>query len=231
MKYFNLFKSRSCAIGGISRTTFLSCQQPPFIYSSRSSFLSILSSQSSLVSPLSSTHRSFHTSRISFFAKNKKASKESAEENEISIEIPNAKDIELDMNKRIIRLNDEFSKLRGGRVSADMFNHLVVEAYGSRIPLTDAGQVTLRTGNKLNVSVFDPELVNSVSKTIQECGLGLNPQVEGSSIAILVPKPSKEARESVVKMASKVAEKVRNNYIYITQLCIYFNLFILLSMF
>ena len=192
------------------------CQRPMMkILSAKVKIEQLVTRRLPLTLPSSQQWRYFHNSHVSLFAKgNKKAlkSKEEDDETEVEIALPNIKDVEVDMNKRIIRMNDEYSSLRGGRVSADMFNHLYLEAYGSKIALPDAGQVTMKTGSKVHVSVFDPDLTGAMAKAITECGMGLNPQIDGSSISVLVPKPSKEARESVVKVASKVAEKVSKRY-------------------
>lgn len=139
--------------------------------------------------------------------KQKKGRKSSGGDGD-SIEIPDMKSRETTMEGRIDRLNQELSKIRAGRASADMFNHIVVEINGSKVSLPELCQVTMKTSSKVSIAVFDPTLVSKVSTGILECGLGLNPSVDGNTVVVDVPKPSKEARDSLVKAAQKIAEKV-----------------------
>ncbi len=71
-----------------------------------------------------------------------------------------------------------------------------------------AAQVTMKAANKISISVFDPDLIAGVSKALRDCNMNLSPTSEGNNISVVIPKPSKEAREGIVKLASKAAEKV-----------------------
>ena len=124
------------------------------------------------------------------------------------VELPNMKDMDIDMEKKITYLTSELSKIRGGRASAEMLNHIVVEAYGDKLSISDTSQISLKTPTKLVVSTFDGGITSFVATAIRESGLGLTPIVEGTTINITVPKPSKEVRESLVKIAAKVGEQV-----------------------
>jgi hypothetical protein len=162
----------------------------------------------------------FHVCKPLFAKASKNSKKQSAvgTEEVPEVALPDLKKLDSSMTIKVNRLLDDFSKLRGGRVTADMFNHLFIDAYSSKIPINDAGQITLKAANKVNISVFDPELVAAVAKAVRDCNMSLSPTVEGNSVAIVVPKPSKEAREGVIKLAGKAAEKVREAYI-----ALYFN--------
>ena len=158
------------------------------------------------------TSRNFHCSSVFMFAKSKdkKIVKASEGISEQAVELPDVKALELKIEKKISRMVDELSKLRGGKPSNDMFNHLYVEAYGSKIPFAEAGQISIQA-SKLTVSVFDGELVAKVSDSIRGCGLSLNPNVEGNKVIVSIPKPSHEARENIVKLAGKVSEKAKQD--------------------
>jgi ribosome recycling factor len=159
--------------------------------------------------------RNYQTSKI-IMAKAKKGKHVNAEENnsDESVKLQDVKEYDLLMEKRIIRLVDEFTRLRAGRVSSDMFDNVVIEAYGSKTILTEVGQVTVKGPTKVSIAVFDPLLVQHVSKALEEYGLNLNPVVEGNMVEVVIPKPSKETREALVKNASKASEKVSFYIIY-----------------
>lgn len=142
-------------------------------------------------------------------AKKKASSREEDAADGAPIVFPSIKELEQSMDRKFSRLAIEFAEMRGGRVTPDMFNHVSIEAHGTRIALQEIGQATLKTASKINISVYDPELVQAIVRGIRESGHGLSPISEGNNIIINVPKPSKEAREAMVKMAGRVAERVK----------------------
>lgn len=122
---------------------------------------------------------------------------------------PDVKDIEAQMDKRIAYLREEFSRMHSNRVTKDMFNVVMVEAYGSKSPIPECGQVSVQTASKVVINVFDAGLVPAVTKALRDCGLNLNPTAEGTVVTVPVPKASKEKREDTVKLAKKAGEKVQ----------------------
>lgn len=95
--------------------------------------------------------RNFHAS-TTLFAKAKSNKKVPAGESEDApvVFLPDTKKLESSMTTKMNRLIEEFSRLRGGRASGDMFNHLYVEAYGSKIPLTEVLKITYCTVSHLD---------------------------------------------------------------------------------
>ena len=166
------------------------------------------------------TSREFHTSSPLLMAKggkgrkgNKKAKVQEYDPDDDVIEYVPLPDPDTEygskMEKRLDRLSEEFSKLRGGAITAEMFNHLMVKAHGAKLSIIEVAQITMKTSTKFNVNVYDPELVGATAASIRESGMGLNPSIEGSNLVVSVNKPSKEQREKVAKGASQVAEKAK----------------------
>jgi ribosome recycling factor len=79
------------------------------------------------------------------------------------------------MQKSIASLKDELSGLRTGRASASLLEPVTVEAYGSKMPLSQVATVTVPESRMLSVQVWDRSLAGIVEKAIRESGLGLNP--------------------------------------------------------
>lgn len=153
-----------------------------------------------------------HSPKLFAKAPNAKGGKGKVDEEEQEIVLPDMDDASRDMERKIDRLEVEFSKIRGGRASADMLNFIRVEAYGDRIPITDAAQISLKTPTKLVVQAYDAGIVPFVANAIRDADLGITPIVEGSVILVNVPKPSKEARDALYKLVAKQGEQVTNNY-------------------
>lgn len=75
--------------------------------------------------------------------------------------------------------------------------------------MSSVAQVTLKTPKAATVSVYDPELAGAVAEAIEKAGMNLNPQVDGATVTVPIPKLSKEVREDLIKVASTHAEKAK----------------------
>jgi ribosome recycling factor len=106
-------------------------------------------------------------------------------------------------------LRKELAGLRTGRASAGMLDRVMVDAYGSAMPLNQVGSVSVPEPRLLVIQVWDKGLVKSVEKGIRDAGLGLNPQPDGALIRVPVPELSQERRLELVKIAGKYAETAR----------------------
>ncbi|MEP6966553.1 MAG: ribosome recycling factor [Pseudomonadota bacterium] len=113
------------------------------------------------------------------------------------------------MDKAVTALKEEFATLRTGRASAGLLDQVHVEAYGSRMPISQLGAVSVPEPRSITVSVWDKALVVSVEKAIRNSGLGLNPVVEGQNLRIPIPALTEERRRDLVKLAGKYAEQQR----------------------
>jgi len=106
-------------------------------------------------------------------------------------------------------LKGEFSGLRTGRASISMLEPVVVDVYGSKMPLNQVGSINVPEPRLLTVQVWDESSIKSVEKAIRESGLGLNPQTEGNLIRVPIPALNEERRKELSKIAGKYAESAR----------------------
>ncbi|MBO88878.1 MAG: ribosome recycling factor [Rickettsiales bacterium] len=118
-------------------------------------------------------------------------------------------DIERRMGGAIEVLSREFSGLRTGRASSSLLDPIMVEAYGSQMPMNQVGTVSTPEARLLTVQVWDQGLVKAVEKSIVESELGLNPQTEGNLIRIPIPDLSEERRIELKKVAGRYAEQAK----------------------
>lgn len=109
----------------------------------------------------------------------------------------------------ITSLKHEFSGLRTGRASTEILSPVQVDAYGSKMPLSQVGTVSVAEARLLTVNVWDKSLVQPTEKAIRESGLGLNPSVDGQLIRIPLPELNEQRRQELVKLARKYAEEGR----------------------
>lgn len=113
------------------------------------------------------------------------------------------------MQKSISSLRDELAGLRTGRASASLLEPVTVEAYGSRMPLSQVATVTVPEPRMLSVQVWDRQMANAVEKAIRDSGLGLNPMGEGQVIRVPLPELNEQRRKELAKVAHNYAEAAR----------------------
>ncbi len=124
----------------------------------------------------------------------------------MSIQLDN---FEEKMNKALEILKREFSGLRTGRASVSLLEPIMVDAYGSKVPLNQVSNVSVPEPRLLTVQVWDDSIINVVENSIRTSDLGLNPMIEGNLIRIPIPELSEERRKEIVKIASKYSEDCR----------------------
>jgi ribosome recycling factor len=111
------------------------------------------------------------------------------------------------MDKAIAALKEEFASLRTGRASASLLDQVMVEAYGSNVPLNTVGSISVPEPRSITVSIWDKGLVVSVEKAIRNANLGLNPVVEGTNLRVPIPPLTEDRRKDLVKLAGKYCEQ------------------------
>lgn len=141
--------------------------------------------------------------------KGKKKDSDDDDAKDTVVTLPKTKDLVEPMEKRLVYLKEEFSRIRAGRATPDMFNGIVVQGPNFKSPLQAIAQVAVNAPNKVTINPYDPSLSSLISNAIRESGMNLTPEGEGSSITITIPKPSAQARNELVKLASKAAEKTK----------------------
>ena len=122
---------------------------------------------------------------------------------------PDLKDLRRRMNGAVEVLRQEFGGLRTGRASASLLDPITVQAYGSPMPLTQLGTVSVPEARMLSVQVWDKTLVQAVEKAIRSSGLGLNPVLDGQVLRLPIPELTEERRVEIGKIAGKYAEQAR----------------------
>jgi ribosome recycling factor len=113
------------------------------------------------------------------------------------------------MDGALEALRKELTGLRTGRASANLLDPVMVDAYGSSMPLNQVGTVSAPEARLITVTVWDKGMVKSVDRGIREAGLGLNPQTEGNLIRIPLPEMTEDRRKELVKVAHKYSEQAK----------------------
>jgi ribosome recycling factor len=118
-------------------------------------------------------------------------------------------DLQRRMDGALVALKQELQGLRTGRASAHLVDNVVVEAYGTRMPINQVGTVSVPEPRLISIQVWDKAMIQPADRAIREAGLGLNPIVDGQLIRIPVPELTQERRKELAKIAHKYAEQAR----------------------
>jgi ribosome recycling factor len=113
------------------------------------------------------------------------------------------------MEKAIEAMRREFGSVRTGKATPALLDHVRVDAYGSKMPITQVATVSAPEARMLIVQPWDKGLLQAIEKGIQQAELGLNPANDGNIIRIPVPQLNEERRKDMVKQLGKLAEEGR----------------------
>jgi ribosome recycling factor len=118
-------------------------------------------------------------------------------------------DIERRMKGALESLKGDLNGLRTGRANTSLLDPIVVEVYGSNMPLTQVASVSAPEPRMLSVQVWDKSNVTPVEKAIRSAGLGLNPISDGQTLRLPIPDLTEERRKELAKLAGQYAEKAK----------------------
>ncbi|MEG2880026.1 MAG: ribosome recycling factor [Comamonas sp.] len=116
------------------------------------------------------------------------------------------KTTEAKMDQSITAFKNNLGKIRTGRASAGMLDSIMVEYYGSMVPLTQVANVSLLDSRTLSVQPWEKPMGAKIEKAIRESDLGVNPSSLGDLIRVPVPPMSEERRKEMTKLARNEAE-------------------------
>jgi ribosome recycling factor len=127
--------------------------------------------------------------------------------------IAGLKDTYAQLKTRMEKAVEDFRKAmaatRTGRASVHMLDGVMVEAYGSQMPLNQVAQVHAPEAQLITVQPFDPSQLGAIEKAIRSGDLGLNPMNDGKMIRVPVPPLTQERRQDMVKHLHKILEEHR----------------------
>ena len=110
------------------------------------------------------------------------------------------------MDDTMNSLKRDLDSISTGRANPSLLDTIRVEVYGSLMPISQVGSISVPEATTLSIQVWDRENVKAVEKAIINANLGFNPTVDGMTLRISIPKLSEERRRDLVKLAKKYGE-------------------------
>ena len=117
--------------------------------------------------------------------------------------------IENRMQKSIAALKSELATIRTGRANAALLDHVTVPYYGSEVPVSQVGNISVPEPRMLMITPWEKSILGDLEKAILKSDLGLNPTSDGEVIRIVLPELTEDRRRDLVKQVKAVGEKAK----------------------
>lgn len=113
------------------------------------------------------------------------------------------------MEKAINSFDTELGKIRTGRASTGLIEHIMVDYYGASTPINQMATVSVPESRTILIQPWDQSAIGEVEKAIQKSELGITPSNDGKVIRLNIPVLTEDRRKELVKMVGKLAEDYR----------------------
>ncbi len=122
---------------------------------------------------------------------------------------PIKKDATARMQKSLDALKTAFTKLRTGRANAGILDHIMVDYYGSDVPLSQVASVVVEDARTISITPWEKPMTGPIEKAILKSDLGLTPNTAGQTIRINLPPLTEERRKDLSKHVAHEGENTK----------------------
>jgi len=119
------------------------------------------------------------------------------------------KDADARMGKSVEALRHDLQRLRTGRASTALVEHLKVNYYGSDVPLSQVASIAVTDARSLTITPWEKPMVGPIEKSIMTSDLGLMPTTAGQVIRINIPALTEERRRDISKHVAHEGENAK----------------------
>ena len=107
------------------------------------------------------------------------------------------------MENSLSHYEKELATLRTSRANVNILDNIYVDAYGSKTPVNQLSNISVSDPSTITVQVWDTGMIKNVENAIIESNLGINPQSDGATIRLPIPKLSEERRKEILNESVK----------------------------
>lgn len=111
------------------------------------------------------------------------------------------------MKKTLSAAKVEFASLRAGRATPALLDKVMVEYYGSLVPVNQVGNISVPEPRMILIQPWEKPMLHEIEKAITRSDLGLSPNNDGTVIRLNIPQLTEERRADLVKTLNKRAEE------------------------
>src|ERR1700740_2559410 len=110
------------------------------------------------------------------------------------------------MKKAITPLEAELVKIRAGKANPQMIDGIVVDYYGSPMPINQVANISVMDARTLRIQPWEKNMLQPIERAIIASNIGINPQNDGNSIRLFLPPLTEERRKELVKRSNSEGE-------------------------
>ncbi len=124
--------------------------------------------------------------------------------------LDDAKELAQDgMEKALERLRKELARIRAGRANPSLLDGVMVDSYGSMVPLKQVGTISVGDARLLVIKPYDRNNITAIEKGINHSQLGLNPQSDGVVVRVPIPALTEDRRKALVRQSHDICEDAK----------------------
>lgn len=113
------------------------------------------------------------------------------------------------MQKSLEALKTDLGKVRTGRAHTGILDHVMVDYYGTPMPINQVANLTLIDARTIGISPWEKKMGAIIEKAIRDSDLGLNPSSQGELIRVPMPALTEERRRELIKVVKGEGENAR----------------------
>jgi ribosome recycling factor len=113
------------------------------------------------------------------------------------------------MQKSVDALKQDLAKVRTGRAHTGILDHVMVDYYGSDVPISQVANITLLDARTIGVQPWEKPMIAKVEKAIRDSDLGLNPATQGDMVRVPMPMLTEERRRDLIKVVKHEGETAK----------------------
>lgn len=103
------------------------------------------------------------------------------------------------MQKAINHLETSLVKIRAGKANPQMLDGLVVDYYGSPMPINQVANISVMDARTLSIQPWEKNMLQPIERSIIAGNIGVTPQNDGVLIRLFLPPLTEERRRELVK--------------------------------
>jgi ribosome recycling factor len=119
------------------------------------------------------------------------------------------KTAEQKMHKSLEALKVDLGKVRTGRAHTGILDHVMVDYYGTQMPINQVANLTLIDARTIGIAPWEKKMGAVIEKAIRDSDLGLNPSSQGDLIRVPMPALTEERRRELIKVVKHETENAK----------------------
>ena len=119
------------------------------------------------------------------------------------------KTLEHKMQKSVETLKTDLAKIRTGRAHTGLLDHVMVDYYGSLVPVNQVANISLIDARTIGVQAWEKPMLGKIERAIRDSDLGLNPANMGEQLRVPMPALTEERRRDLTKVVRNEGESAK----------------------